>query len=159
MVKVLKSVVARGVPFDTTENTFSSTNVQDAIEEIGASASPGYGFGRQGNVGNNTWLLRSGGVPSNKTGVEVSITNPVLSRIDIGNENINTFDVSIYEHEGDEINLTLLATVSVVSARSATFDESNFGTINITSGRQVAVRVTSGSAQNLGVDITLKGSS
>jgi len=159
MVKVLKSVVARGVPFDTNGNTFSSTNVQDAIEEIGASASPGYGFGRQGNVGTNTWLLRSGGVPSNKTGVEVSITNPVLSRIDIGNENVNTFEVSIYEHEGDEINLTLLATVSVVSSRSATFDESNFGTVNITSGRQVAVRVTSGSAQNLGVDITLKGSS
>jgi hypothetical protein len=157
--------VAAAVPFDNDTNGFDSTDVQGAIEEINesiieetsASASPGFGFGRAGNVVASTWLTRSGGVPSNKTGVVMGINTPTLQRISIGNEDVNTFDISIYEHDGNEINLTLLTTVSVVSERTDSFTESDFGTVAATSGKQLAVRVTSGSAKNLGVDITIKG--
>ena len=151
------SQVARSTPFDNTGTEFESDNVQDALEEVGVSASPGFGFGRSGNVSANTWLQRTGGVPSNKTGVTIGIGNPVLTRVDVGNEDVGTFDVGIYEHEGDETNLTLLTTISVTSSRTASFTETDFGLVTATKGRQLAVRVTSGSAKNIGVDVTLKG--
>lgn len=151
------TVVAEQVPFDNDTNGFTAEDVQAAIEEVGISASPGFGFGRSGNVSTNTWLLRTGTVPSNKTGVALSVSNASITKIDVGNENINTFDISIYEHEGDEVNLTLLVTVSVINSRTASFDISDFGIINATLGRQLAVRLTSGSGKNIGVDVTLKG--
>lgn len=143
--------------FDPTSTAIVSTKIGDAIREVsvtaGASASPGYSFGRSANAGPGAWLLRTGSVPSNKTGIPVAITNPSLSLISIGNENINTFDVGIYEHEGDEINLTLLATVSVINKRTENFDVD----IPVTSGRQLAAKVESGSAKNIGVSLQLKG--
>lgn len=133
-------------------------NLQDVVETIatsvGASASPGFSFGRSANVGSNSWLLITGSVPSNKTGVPVAITNAEITLVSVGNENIGTFDVSIYEHEGGEVNLTLLTTVSVIANRTQNFSIS----VPVTTGRQLAARVTSGSAKNIGVSLQLKGS-
>jgi len=156
--------VARQIFFDNSTNGFVSDDVQGAIEEINTeigevstTASPGFGFGRSLNVKKNSWLMRTGNVPSNKTGVTIGIQAPVLIKIDVGNEDINTFDIAIYEHEGDEINLTLLTTVSIVSKRTDSFTPSDFGTVTATQGRQIAVKLTTGSSRNIGVDITFKG--
>jgi len=149
--------VAEQIPFDNSDNNFDAEDVQGAIEEFGTSASPGFGFGRSGTVSSGAWLLRSGGVPSNKTGVTIGISSPVLVGIDAGNEDVSTFDVAIYEHDGNNTNSTLLTTVSVTSARTQSFTSIDFGTVTATKGKQLAVKVTSGSAKNLGVDITLKG--
>ena len=140
-------------PFDNSTNGFTSDNVQGAIEEIGASASPGFSFGRSSTTGAGTWLLRVGSIPSNKTGVPLGISSPIITNIQVGNETISTFDVEIYEHEGDEVNLTLLTTVSIISARTGVFSVS----ISATSGRQLAVKISSGTGKNIGVDIILKG--
>jgi len=153
---VVKSIVARGVPFDNSGNDFEATNVQDALEEIGASASPGFSFGRNGALSQNTWLRRPGNVPSNRAGVTVSISNPAVVGIACANRNVETYDVEIYEHEGNQVNLTLLGTVTVTSATSDTF------TVNfpVTQGRQLAVRLGStstGNVRDLGVDLTLVG--
>lgn len=146
---------AEETPFDNSTNDFTSNNVQDALEEVGASASPGFNFGRSASVGSGTWLLTTGSVPSNKAGITVALSNATLSNIYIANEIISTFNIEVYEHEGDEINLTLLDTVSVVSARSATFAS----TASITSGRQLAVKLSTGSAKNINVGLQLKGTS
>ena len=155
--------VAESIPFDKDGTSFSGENVRDVILEIdnqvNTSASPAFSFGRSGNVSNNTWLLRPGGVPSNKTGIPVGISNGTIRQIDIGSEDIDTYNISIYEHEGDQVNLTLLTTVNVISTRTDIFTSSDFGTVNVTQGKQIAVRVSSGSAKNLGVDITLTGQS
>lgn len=144
-------------PFNNTGTDLISTETGPAIRElaaaVGASASPGFSFGRSSNVNVNTWLLTTGSVPSNKAGITVALNNPEITQIYIANEDISTFDISIYEHEGDEINLTLLDTVSVVSKRSDTFDLA----VSVTSGRQLAARVTSGSAKNVNVGLQLKG--
>ena len=149
--------VAKQIFFDNSTNGFISEDVQGAIEEVNnsvqTSASPGFGFGRSGNVPSNTWLYRTGNVPSNKTGVAMGITNPIVIQVDVGNENISTFDIQVYEHEGDEVNLTLLGTVSVVASRTGSFTVSWAAT----SGRQLAVKLSDGSAKNPGVDITLSG--
>ena len=145
-------------PFDPSNcNNIISENTQGAIEEIceliTVSASPGYSFGRPGNSPNNTWMYRTGSVPSNRTGITVGFTNPVITLVTVANENINTFDITLYEHEGDEINLTALGTVSVIAARSGEFSVS----FTMTQGRQLATRITSGSAKNVGVDVQLSG--
>lgn len=145
------------VPFDPSTSELTSTNVQAAIEEVlatvGVSASPGFQFGKSANVNANTWLNVVGGVPSNRAGITVALTNPEITNVYVANEDLNTFDITIFEHEGDEINLTSLGTVNVVSARSATFAVS----FSVTEGRQLAVRLTSGAAKNLNVGLQLKG--
>lgn len=148
-----KIQVAEETPFDNSTNDFESDNVQAALEEVGASASPGFNFGRASNVTAGTWLQTVGSVPSNKAGITVALTGPQLASIYVANELVSTFDVEVYEHEGDEVNLTLLDTVSVVSSRSATFTSN----VAITSGRQLAVKVSSGSARNINVGLQLKG--
>ena len=119
----------------------------------GNSASPGFSFGRGGNASNGTWLLRPGGVPSNKTGIPVAILNARIALIIVGCEDLASFDVTIYEHDGDSINLTPLVTESVVNARTAFFVVNT----SVTTGKQLAIQITSGSAKNLGVDLQLKG--
>lgn len=153
MSRIEKSSVARGTAFDNSSNGFTATNVQTAIEEIGASASPGFSFGRSSVSGAGTWLLRVGSIPSNKTGIPLGISSPIITNIQVGNEDISTFDIEIYEHEGNEVNLTLLTTVSVVSARTGIFSVS----VAATSGRQLAAKVSTGTGRNIGVDIILKG--
>ena len=71
---------------------------------------------------------------------------------------METYDVEIYEHEGNQVNLTLLGTVTVTAATSDSF------TVNFpaTQGRQLAVRLGStgtGNVRDLGVDLTLVGNS
>lgn len=149
--------VARSIFFDNSSNGFSSNNVQNAIEEIGSSASPGFSFGREGSSGAGTWLRRVGNIESNRTGVPVPIASPRLVKIACGTENIATYSVGIYQHEGNSVNLTLLTTVSVVSSRFQTFN------VNVAAaeGKQIAARCTAtsgGNPKNLGVDIVIKGS-
>jgi hypothetical protein len=150
--------VAESVPFDNDNNAFASDNVQEAIEEIGASASPGYSFGRNGALSQNTWLRRPGNVPSNRAGVTVDINNPTITKVACANRNVETYDVELYEHEGNEVNLTLLGSVTVTAATSGIFNVS----FSVTQGRQLAVRLGStstGNVRDLGVDVTLVGNS
>ena len=145
--------VASSTPFDNSNNNFDSTEVQSAIEEIGAGSSPGFSFSRSGSMLEGTWLNRAGGVGSNRAGISVFINNPVVTIVSCTTEDLHTYDVTVYEHDGDEINLTALGTVSVVNQRTKTFEVS----WTAHKGKQIAVKVTSGSAGNLGVDIQLKG--
>ena len=145
---------AEDVAFDNTGTDFDAVTVQEALVEAGASASPGFNFGRSANVGSGTWLLVTGSVPSNRSGITIALANAEVKAVFVANQDINTFDISIYEHEGDEINLTLLGTVTVTAARSASFAVSYAAT----TGRQLAVRLTSGSAKNVNVGLQISGS-
>jgi len=152
-LKLFIPPIASDVEFDNSTNGFTSDNVQSAIEEIGASASPGFSLGRSSTTGAGTWLLRVGNIPSNVTGIPMGISNPILTNIQIGNEDIATFSVEIYEHEGDSVNLTLLTTVTVTSSRTGIFSVN----VPATQGRQLAAKISSGTARNPGVDLILKG--
>lgn len=148
--------VAGSTPFDNSENGFTSEDVQGAIEEAGNSVSPGYQWTRSGGASSGTWL-QFGAIPSNRTGSPVGKQAQTMSSIEIGNEDVETFEVTLYWHEGNSINLTSLVTVSVVSSRTAEFDEVDFGTITIPAGKQLAARITSGSSRNVGVTMKAKG--
>jgi len=133
---------------------FDSDNVGEALTEVGGSASPGFSFGREGLVTSGTWLKRPGNVPSNRAGVTVNIDNPRIVAVACANRNVDTYNVSVYEHDGNQDNLTLLTTVNIVSDSSAIF----LIDITCTKGRQLAVRLTGGAnVRDIGVDLTLKG--
>lgn len=145
---------AENIPFDNTGTDFDSTDVQAAIVEAGSSAAPPYNFGRSGNSSAGTWLEITGGVPSNKAGLRISSGISELVTIYASNENISTYSIKFYEHDGNEINLTLLATLTVNSARGAEASIS----VSVTPGKQLAAQVDTGSVKNIGVGAFMKGS-
>lgn len=144
--------VAESTPFDSDGTDFTADNVRDALIEIGGASSPGSSLGRSGNVSSGAWLLRVGNIPSNKTGVVINI-NGIVKEISCGSEDLDTYNVSIYKHDGGGVNLTLLGTVSVTSSRASSFSVN----YTINKGEHLAALISSGSAKNVGVDFTLKG--
>lgn len=150
--------VARSIFFDNSSNGFISTDVQGAIEEIqnnvNTSASPGFSFGRSGNLANNTWL-QCETVQSNKSGRWVYIGDAYITDVYVANEDIDTFDVAVYHHEGDETNLTFVGRVTVSAARGGAF------TVNwsVPTDKQLAIRIENGSSKNTVVGLSLSGTS
>ena len=117
------------------------------------SSNPGYAFGRGGNVPANAWL-NSEGIPSNKTGIPFGLANGSLEGIWVGNEDLSTFDIEIFQHLGDEIALTFLKSETVTASRNEIFIITG---VAITKDVQLAVRITNGSAKNIKVYLDIKG--
>lgn len=152
MSKIKVSPVARSTPFDNTSNGFTSDNVQGAIEEIGASASPGFTWGRSGSISAGTWLLNDG-VPSNKAGRTIVLGDSKIVRIFTATEDLNTYTLELYWHEGNEINLTYLGVLSVTGSRAG----SGIVSISVPNGKQLAARIGAGSAKNIVAGIVMQG--
>ena len=148
--------VARQIFFDNSGSALLSEDVESAIKEIennaNTSASPGFSFGKSGNVAANAYLQNET-VPSNISGRYVYINSPVITRVFIAVQNTSTFDIAVYTHDGDEVNLTLIGTVSVVSSTGGEF------TVNwpITTQKQLAMRIMNGSAKNAVGGLELQG--
>ena len=117
----------------------------------GVSASPGFSFGKSGNTPSGTYLENET-VPSNKTGRPIDLAGAVITQISIANETINTFDVELEEHDG--VTYTSLGTFSVTAARSTKYSNLN---ISITDGKELAAKISDGSAKNPIIIVYVKG--
>lgn len=149
---------ARATSFDNSTNGFESDNVQEAIEELNVSASPGFSFGRQGTLPTGTYLYRPGGVTSSTSGINVGLYNASLDTITITTSTTNAFTLEIIQHDGNLTNLTLIDTV-VLAGGSLSYVVSSGQAL--TRNKQLAVRVSAtspNSGKDLGVDLQLKGS-
>ena len=152
---------AKGTPVTLTQELIdcgvTSKMLQTVLEEICASlqatSTPGFSFGRGGNAAANSWYINNE-VPSNLVGIPIGTSNSEITEIWCGSENTDTYDVEIYEHEGDEVNLTLLTTVSIVANRTQNFTGL---TVSVTTGRQIAVKIVNGNAKNPKVFVIIKG--
>jgi len=149
---------AQTIPYDNTNEPdcdLVSETVQEALDElctkINESASPGFTWGRSGNLPNNTWLLNDT-VPSNRAGRTVMFDGLTVTDVFVATEDIDTYDIGIFSHDGNEVNLTLLTTVSIIASRSAQFTVSS----PVAKNKQLASRITSGSAKNLVAGVVLK---
>jgi hypothetical protein len=147
----------RNPGFGGVPSTLTSTDVQNAIEEVSYSvsnsASPGFSWGRSGSASSGTWLQNET-VPSNITGRNFPFYNGSLTEVSVSNESVNTFSVEIYEHDGT--TYTLLATVSLTAQRS---NVQSFTGVSVTKGLELAVKVSSGSGKNIVVQAILRGTS
>lgn len=126
--------------------------VSAPVNGLGVSASPGFTWGRKGKVSsvNKPYLLNDE-VPSNVTGRLVTFSGPIIRRVLITNSATNTFTATIQEHDGT--TFTDLLAVIVSAARSTEADVS----VPVTSGKELAVRITSGSADDPVVGVILDG--
>jgi len=144
---VFLSPVAKSIPFDNASNGFISTNTQSAIEEINnnaiISASPGYSFGRSGLVTKGTYLQNET-VPSNISGRWVYLFNANIVHLYISNEISTTFTVEVLSHDGNEVNLTSLGSVTITAAKGEDFSV----TYPVAHNKQIAVRISPTSANN-----------
>lgn len=113
--------------------------------------SPTLSWGRSGTVRSGSWLQNET-VPSNLTGRYTSLYNCTLTSISVSNENANTFDIQLYEYDGS--TYYLLATISLSSQRSKT---QIYSGVSITRGRELAIKVSSGSCKNPVVQVLLYG--
>lgn len=150
------SLNAVNTEFDNTSNGFVANDVQGAVEELNnrvvTSASPGFSFGRSSNVNSGTWL-QCEGVPSNKAGRWVYVNSAEVRRVFVSNELQTTFSIEVYYHDGNEINLTLLGTVNISNKYGDDFSVS----WSVPTNKQLALKVSSGSARNIVAGLELKG--
>jgi hypothetical protein len=145
--------VAKSVPYDDTiQAPLSGTyNVQDILDwlknRVATSASPGFTWGRSGNVNQNTWLLNDS-VPSNLSGRICFLQSASIRNVFIANEDATAgIIIEVYTHDGDENNLTLLGSVTTIAARSHTFSVN----YPVAQNKQIALKIsnTSVNAKNL----------
>ena len=126
---------------------------KDLTNLIATSASPGFTWGKSGNVSANTWLLNES-VPSDKAGRLNFLYNAYIDTVFVSNELPNTFNLQIYEHDGT--TYTLLTTVSLVALRAKSFA---LGTsITVTKDKELAVKLVAGSGKNVVCGLLIKGS-
>jgi len=148
--------VAKQIFFDNAGSGLLSEDVEAAIIEVdnkvNTSASPGFGFGKGGNVSANAYL-ECEGVPSNISGRYVYINSAMVTRVFIAVQLASTFDVEVFSHDGDETNLTSLGSVSVVASTGGEFSVS----WSVTTGKQLAMRIVNGSAKNAVGGLELQG--
>lgn len=124
---------------------------QFATLGLGVAASPGFTWGRKGTANVGTYL-QNDDVPSNVTGRLITFTDPVIRKILVTNGAVNTFTITVQEHDG--VTYTNLTTVTVTADREAVANVN----VPVTSGKQLAVKITAGTANNPVVGIILDGS-
>lgn len=143
--------VAKSVPFDNDSNGFVATDVQTAIEEIGASASPGFSFGRSGTSNAGTYL-QVDGVPSNQAGRIVPLTSAFISDIFISCQTAATFSIQIQKRVGNVFTTIFTQTITA----SRVFTGPVIG-VSVNLGDELCCRVSSGSVNNVVVGVIVKG--
>jgi len=133
--------------------------IDNTLDFVATSASPGFSFGRANNVNAGTFLLRPGGPPSNQTGVTFGLYNGSLDVITVGTENLNTYSLNVWQHDGNFINPVLITSVNLVTTRAQTLVKGiDYTEINAPiRGKQFAVELATGSGRNPGVDLQLSG--
>jgi len=151
---------ADNISYDNTiTGELTSDDTQGAIDEISqtvaSSASPGFGFGKNGNITNGSYL-NCEGVPSNISGRYVYISNAIITRVFISVQLATTFDIELYSHDGNETNLTLLGSVTVGSPNPSTGGELTVN-IPVSSQKQLALRIRNGSCKNAVAGLELQG--
>ena len=148
--------VAEQTPYNNEDCDLIAENVKDGLDEIcqkvSTSASPGFGFGKGGNVAAGAYM-NCEGVPSNISGRYVYINDAIVTRVFISVQLAATFDIEVFYHDGNELNITSLGTVSVVASTGGEF------TVNwaVPSAKQLSMRIVNGSAKNAVGGLELQG--
>jgi hypothetical protein len=119
-------------------------------QKVATSASPGFSWGRSGNVASGAWL-QNDTVPSNITGRHTFLKNARIKKVFIANETLSTFTLDIYEHDG--VTYTLLQTITVTNLRK--YDESV--DTAITYNKELAIQIGTGSCKNIVCGLLIKG--
>ena len=111
-------------------------------------------FGETGNIPVNTFVKRVGGVPSNIVGVPILVNGGSIRVASVFNENVSTYNVEFYQHDGNFTNPVLVYTLVVTNDYGVTVSNLN---VTVTKEKQLAAKITGGAVKNVGVTIAMKG--
>lgn len=128
--------------------------IEEIVRQIAViTASPGFTWGRSGNVNSGAYLLNDT-VPSNLAGRTIPLQDGNLVKVFVTNQNSNTFDIEIVRRDPGP-TFIVIATVSLVSQRKKV---ETFSGVTINEEDELAVRVSSGSGKNIIVGVIIVGS-
>lgn len=133
----------------------NTIDIESSIFSAGGGM-PSIVFERSGEVNNNNYLY-AGRVITNKTGVPQGLLECETIQVWIRCQLSATFTITFYEHDGDNVGVTTLFSVTMTSSKSTDFDVNDFGVVNPTKGRQLSAKVTNGSCKNLRVYMINRG--
>lgn len=127
--------------------------VETPIGGFGASASPGFTWGFHGEAVTGKWLFNDE-VPSSATGRIIQFSRPTVRKI-LTNcvSSSATCRLELVVHDGNASNVQQVAVI-VLNGDTEKVQDVN---IPVTSGKQLAVRVIQGTANNPVVGVLLDG--
>lgn len=152
---------AKNIDYVNTGSGLVSENVQDAIDELSAtaavSASPGFTWGKSGSAGPGEYLYNDQ-VESNKSGRLVPLNNAIVTKFFVNNtKNTGTRKLQLVRRRPAQTGTwTVIASITLASGQYANaFDVSASVLLN----DELAVRVASGSNdfENAIVGIIING--
>lgn len=123
--------------------------------DVIAPASPGFVFAAVNQKSDLFWLT-SEGIPSNVVGVPVLFANASVVSISVGTETESSYTIGVYQHQGNEVGLTQIGTLTVSGGGSKRFDV-DFPVQYTSTNIQLACRIISGDTTNLKVSLVVKG--
>lgn len=119
-------------------------------------ASPGFVYGAVNDKFAGFWLT-SEGIPSNVVGVPVLFGDGVVIQAAVGTEVESDYEIGIFQHEGQGINLIQIGNFSISNGGPKRL-LINFPIQYTSPNVQLACRLTGGNTTNLKVSLVLKGS-
>lgn len=140
------------------DSTGSRAAAEFPIVSLGDTlpASPGFLYAAIDTKTAGFWLT-SDTIPTNIAGIPVLFGDAVIVKAAVSAEFDVNYTLGIYQHEGNEVGLTLLGTVVVTTGGPKRF-AFNFPVVYTSQNVQLAVRIISGTTKNLKVSLVLKGS-
>lgn len=132
------------------ENRSLVGNLNELYIKADVSASPGFSWGKSGNINSGTYLDNDT-VPSNRAGRLVPISSGYIAEISVACENPATGTLTIQTRSGAVF--TDIASISLSAQRIKTQSY----TVSVSKGDELAVYVSSGSLKNPVVGVVIKG--
>lgn len=118
----------------------------------GTSASPGFQYGRAGDIAAGTYLQAVATVPTNTAGLIVPFTGFITSAWTT-NEAVNTYDLKVQRRVGAAF-IDQGLTLSLVAARLI---ETSF-LVPVTKGQEIVMLVDTGSGRNIQAGLIIEQS-
>lgn len=119
-------------------------------------ASPGFLYAAIDTKTAGFWLT-SDVIPTNIAGIPVLFGDAVVIKAAVSTELDVNYSLGIYQHEGNEVGLTLLGTIVVTAGGPKRF-AFEYPVIYSSPNVQLACRLLTGTTKNLKVSLVLKGS-
>ena len=136
---------AENIYYNNSDSGLIADNVKDAIDELSAtasvSASPGFTWGRSGNISSGSYLLNDT-VPSNTTGRVIPLQSGTIEQVFIAIEIATTASFDIQKRVSG--SWVTQSTVTITSSRIATINTS----VAVALNDEIAIRVSPTTANN-----------
>lgn len=147
---------AEEVPFDNSTNGFTSTDTQAAIEElsnnVAVSASPGFTWGKSGNV-SNTYLLNDT-VPCNTAGRLVPVSSGQITTLFVAAENNSSATIEVRRRDPGPV-FTVVASTVLSAQRTKTDTLASPPSVNLNDELCIYIN---GAIKNPVIGLIIKGS-